>query len=217
MRQSKSFCLWYPRVDLTSLLNLKLTSRMLIVIIFVMDAVGDPFSPSGILRYLDSSHKSHDKYDGDEDYEYLTVAFLSIILGFGTTSLIFFFRGFKFSSYFCNDGFRTTIHDFAVTMSVVVWTLIKEVAFQDVQTEQLKVPSSFEPTFACCDSSCKTFWPDACPEIEAPTGTRNWIFNLGDCPGWVPFAAAGPAIMAFLLCYLDNGITWHLINHKHHK
>ena len=23
--------------------------------------------------------------------------------------------------------------------------------------------------------------------------------------------------MAFLLCYLDNGITWHLINHKHHK
>jgi uncharacterized integral membrane protein len=29
--------------------------------------------------------------------------------------------------------------------------------------------------------------------------------------------AAGPGILAFLLCFLDNGITWHLINHKSHK
>lgn len=35
--------------------------------------------------------------------------------------------------------------------------------------------------------------------------------------GWVPIVAAGPAILAFLLCFLDNGITWHLINHKSHK
>jgi uncharacterized integral membrane protein len=42
------------------------------------------------------------------------------------------------------------------------------------------------------------------------------LFDLNG-NSWVPIAAAGPAIMAFLLCYLDDGITWHLINHKHHK
>jgi len=29
--------------------------------------------------------------------------------------------------------------------------------------------------------------------------------------GWVPIMAAGPALLAFVLFYLDNGITWHLI------
>ena len=28
---------------------------------------------------------------------------------------------------------------------------------------------------------------------------------------WVPFMAAGPALLTFILLYLDNGITWHLI------
>ena len=52
---------------------------LLIVAIFVIDAVGDPFSSSGILMYFDSSHKSHAIYAGEEDYEYLTVALLSKI------------------------------------------------------------------------------------------------------------------------------------------
>jgi hypothetical protein len=192
---------------------------LLIVAIFVMDAVGDPFSPSGILRYLDPNHKSHSEYEGDFDYEYLTVGLLSVIMGFGTTALIFFFRSFKFSSFFCNDGARSSIHDFAVTMSVVIWTLVKEFLFPEVNTEGLNVPDKFEPSFQCCDSSCDTFWPDDCPEVPESAGTRAWFVNLFDLKGneWAIFAAAGPAIMAFLLCYLDNGITWHLINHKHNK
>jgi hypothetical protein len=191
---------------------------LLIVAIFVMDAVGDPFSSSGLLRYLDPNHKTHILgMEENPDYDYLTVAFLSIILGFGTTSLIFFFRGFKFSPFFCGDIVRTSIHDFAVTMSVVFWTAIKVGLFPDIDVQGLQVPDKFEPTFQCCTDACDTFWPTQCPEQAAPVGVRNWFVNLGDVPAWAPFAAAGPAIMAFLLCYLDNGITWHLINHKHHK
>jgi hypothetical protein len=188
---------------------------MLIVIIFVFKAVGNPLSDAGLLWYLDPDHKTHE--DQAEDYQYLSVALLGIILGFGTTSLIFFFRGFKFSPFFCNDTIRTSVHDFAVTLSVIIFTLIKELGFPDIQTEQLNVPSKFEPTFQCCTSACDSLWPDACPEVEAPYGTRSWFVDLADCPGWVPIAAAGPAIMAFLLVYLDDGITWHLINHKHNK
>ena len=29
--------------------------------------------------------------------------------------------------------------------------------------------------------------------------------------------AAGPALLAFVLVFLDDGITWHLINHPSHK
>lgn len=190
---------------------------LLIVAIFVMDAVGDPFSNSGLLRYFDPSHKSHEGFENDEDYEYLSVALLSVILGFGTTTLIFYFRSFKFSSYFCNDGVRTSIHDFSVTMSVVLWTVVKGFLFPSIETEGLNVPDTFEPTFQCCTSACELSWPEQCPDVEAPSGTRSWFVDLFNAPSWVPFVAAGPAVMGFLLCYLDNGITWHLINHKHHR
>lgn len=46
-----------------------------------------------------------------------------------------------------------------------------------------------------------------------------FILLLGDVNGktWVPFMAAGPALLAFILVFLDDGITWHLINHPSHK
>jgi hypothetical protein len=190
---------------------------LLIVVIFVMDSVGDPFSSSGLLRYLDPSHKAHAARADEEDYQYLTSALLSCIIGFGTTALIFYFRSFKFSSYFCSDTVRGMIHDFGVTMSVIIWTAIAVGVFPQVKLEALNVPSQFEPSFQCCDASCKTLWPTECPEVEERYKVREWFVPLTDCPGWVPFAAAGPAIMGFLLCYLDNGITWHLIMHKHNK
>jgi uncharacterized integral membrane protein len=192
---------------------------MLIVGIFVMDAVGDPFSGSGLLRYLDPNHASHAVFAEEPGYDYMTTALLSILLGFGTCATIFFFRSFKFSSYFCGDGVRSSIHDFAVSMSVVIFVVIKQLGFPSVSTEELKVPDQFEPSFACCTEACDTYWPTDCPEIPEKFGVRPWfvdLFNYGD-KGWVMVAAAGPGIMAFLLNYLDCGITWHLINHKHNK
>jgi hypothetical protein len=191
----------------------------LIVSIFVMDAVGDPFSPVGLLRFFDPNHKSHEKYEDDEDYNYMSSALLSVMLGFGTTWLIFFFRGFKTSTFFCNNNIRTSIHDFGVSVSVVIWSLVKEFLFADIQTETLNVPEEFEPTFKCCDSSCTTRFPEDCEELDAAFGVRSWFADLGALNGksWMVFLAAGPALLAFVLVYLDNGITWHLINHKSHK
>jgi hypothetical protein len=191
----------------------------LIVCIFVMDAVGDPFSQVGLLRYFDPDHKSHREFEDDPDYDYMEVALLSLILGLGTTSLTFFFRSFQNSTFFCNDGFRGSIHDFAVSMSVLIWAMIKIFAFPDIETEKLNVPGSIEPSLRCCDDTCNTSWPLDCPDQAESFGTRSWIVNLGDVGGksWVPFVAAGPAALAFVLIFLDNGITWHLIYHKSHK
>ncbi|KAL1514462.1 hypothetical protein AB1Y20_003561 [Prymnesium parvum] len=192
---------------------------LLIVSIFVMDAAWDPFSTVGIIHFLYPDHASHEKHEDDPDYSYLTTGFLSVILGFGTCSLIFFFRSFKTSSFFCHDSVRSSLHDFAVTLSVIFWTLIKELVFPQVKTETLSVPDTVEPTFKCCDETCKTLFPDDCSSQTEAWGTRDWFVDLGDLDGkaWVPIMAAGPAILAFMLCFLDCGITWHLINHKSHK
>lgn len=103
-------------------------------------------------------------------------------------------------------------------MSVLIWTGLSYL-FPNIKLETLKVPDKFEPTFQCCDSSCNTAWPKDCPKLEAAWGARPWVVNLGDLngKGWVPFMAAGPAILAFMLVYLDNGITWHLVNHPSNK
>lgn len=219
------YCLVAGFFDLTRVVRLatRFTDEIfafLIVSIFVFDAVGDPFSDVGILRYFDPNHPFHeDQIKEDPDYDYKQVALLSTVLGFATTWLIFVFRGFKQSSFFCNDGVRSSVHDFAVTMTVLLMTAIKEFLFSDIETEQLKVPDTFEPSFVCCDSSCSTFFPDDCPDQEKAFGTRDWFVDFSDLngKGWVPIVAAGPAILAFLLVFLDSGITWHLVNHPNNN
>ena len=86
-------------------------------------------------------------------------------------------------------------------------------------TEELKVPETFAPSFNCCTASCTTYFPDDCPEVEEPFGRRSWVVDLFDLNGktWVIFMAAGPAALAFVLAFLDNGITWHIVNHPSNK
>ena len=189
---------------------------LLIVSIFILNAIGSPFGKGGLLRYLEPSNDTHKDFledVGPEDYSMYETAFLSIIIGFGTTACIFFFRGFKNSSYFCNQNSRDLVHDFAVTGAVILWSIVKQVGFPDVETAELKVPDEFEPTFTCCTADCTSFWPDDCEDKPEPAGTRPWFAEMSDLNGksWAVFAAAGPAILAFVLFYLDNGITWHLI------
>jgi hypothetical protein len=63
-----------------------------------------------------------------------------------------------------------------------------------------------------------TSFPQDCPDIE-PFGRRAWIVDLFALGGktWLPIFAAIPAMLAFILVFLDDGITWHLINHPSHK
>jgi len=191
---------------------------LLIVSIFVMDAIGDPFSSTGMLRYFQPSHPYHVANAIDPNYDMYNVAFLSCILGFGTTFLIFLLRGFRFSPFFCNDVVRNCIADFAVILSVIIWTGVSYL-FPTINLQTLKVPDKFEPTFQCCTETCTTAWPKQCEDQAEPWGVRPWVVNIGDLNGkaWVPFMAAGPALLAYLLVYLDNGITWHLVNHPSNK
>jgi hypothetical protein len=54
---------------------------------------------------------------------------------------------------------------------------------------------------------------------ETAARARGWFADLGDLngKGYVPVVALAMAVPGFILLFLDNGITWHLVNHKSHK
>jgi len=191
---------------------------LLISAIFIIDALGSPLQPVGLFHYFVESHKSHDEFENEQNYSHQATAFLSVIIGLGTTGLAFLLRSVKFSPYFCNASVRTAIADFAVPLAILLFTLLDKVVFRQIDTESLNVPDVFAPTFACCTEMCDSFFPDDCPNQELAYGRRPWIVDLFDLDGkmWIPFLAAVPAVLAFLLVFLDDGITWHLINHPSH-
>ena len=192
----------------------------LIISIFILDAIGDFSSGVGLLPYFNPNSKYNTKmFAQDENYNYMEVALLSLVIGFGTAFFALALRSFRHSPFFCNDMVRTSICDFAITISVVTFTCIAQFAFGDVPLEELNVPNSFEPTYTCCTSDCTSYWPTECPEQEEPWGNRPWLvdlFNLNG-KGYVPILCAGPACLAFVLVWLDNGITWHIVNHPSNK
>mmetsp|Transcript_46667 Transcript_46667/g.53023 ORF Transcript_46667/g.53023 Transcript_46667/m.53023 type:complete len:456 (-) Transcript_46667:485-1852(-) len=149
----------------------------------------------------------------------MATALLSLILCLGTVALTFWLKEIKFSPFGPNQITRNIIHDFAVVASIVIMSLVGNVLFKDVKTETLNVPDTFAPTYACCTSDCTSNWPSDCEDLSAPYRQRPWIVDLFELNGhtWVPYMAAGPALLAFILVFLDDGITWHLINHPSHK
>jgi hypothetical protein len=63
---------------------------------------------------------------------------------------------------------------------------------------------------------CTSHWPNDCPD-QLVSG--KWIVDLFDLNGktWIPLFAVVPAFLAWTLVFLDNGISWHLVNHPSHK
>ena len=52
--------------------------------------------------------------------------------------------------------------------------------------------------------------PTQCTDVAEAAGRRPWLVDLGDLngKGWVPFFAAVPALLAFILVFLDDGSPW---------
>lgn len=198
----------------------------LISVIFIVNALGSPTSSVGIFHYFNEAHASHEEHTAKVarnesavpiqwvgGYSHLAAALLSVICCLGTTYLALTLRAVKQSPFF-GPRSRAVVADFAVVVAVVTFSLIDRIGFASVRSETLRAPATFAPTFQCCDASCTTSWPDACEGLAEAWGSRAWMVDLTDLngKGWVPIFAAVPALLAFILLFLDNGITWHLIN-----
>jgi len=114
---------------------------------------------------------------------------------------------------------RSALYHFAVPLAVLIVILMKEFLFEEIPLEKLNVPDRVEPTYKCCDKTCNTNFPVDCPNQASAFRPRSWFVSFGDLNGnnWAPMIAAGPALLAFAMIFLDNGVTWHWVYQKSHK
>ncbi|NP_001075788.1 anion exchange protein 2 [Oryctolagus cuniculus] len=122
-------------------------------------------------------------------------ALLSLVLMAGTFFIAFFLRKFKNSRFF-PGRIRRVIGDFGVPIAILIMVLV-DYSIEDTYTQKLSVPSGFSVTA-----------PDK----------RGWVINpLGEkspFPVWMMVASLLPAILVFILIFMETQITTLIISKK---
>ncbi|XP_010226846.1 PREDICTED: band 3 anion transport protein [Tinamus guttatus] len=125
-------------------------------------------------------------------------ALLSLVLMAGTFFLALFLRKFK-NSAFLPGKVRRLIGDFGVPISIFVMALV-DFFIKDTYTQKLKVPKGLEVTNAAA---------------------RGWFIHpLGNhkiFPIWMMFASVVPALLVFILIFLETQITTLIVSKPERK
>lgn len=125
-------------------------------------------------------------------------ALLSLVLMAGTFFSAMTLRKFKNSSYFPGK-LRRVIGDFGVPISILIMVLV-DTFIQDTYTQKLKVPSGL---------------------TVSNSSARGWIIHpLGlysQFPIWMMFASALPALLVFILIFLESQITTLIVSKPDRK
>lgn len=148
------------------------------------------------------AHPLQQSYDTDVSTEPSVpkpnTALLSLVLMAGTFFLALFLRQFK-NSVFLPGKVRRLIGDFGVPISIFVMALA-DFFIKDTYTQKLKVPRGLEVT----------------------NGTaRGWFIHpMGSAtpfPIWMMFASAVPALLVFILIFLETQITTLIVSKPERK
>ncbi|XP_008147490.2 band 3 anion transport protein [Eptesicus fuscus] len=125
-------------------------------------------------------------------------ALLSLVLMAGTFFLAMTLRKFKNSSYFPGK-LRRVIGDFGVPISILIMVMVDSL-IQDTYTQKLSVPKGLK---------------------VSNSSARGWIIHpLGlysHFPIWMMFASALPALLVFILIFLESQITTLIISKPERK
>uniref|UniRef100_A0A667ZRG8 Anion exchange protein n=1 Tax=Myripristis murdjan TaxID=586833 RepID=A0A667ZRG8_9TELE len=136
---------------------------------------------------------------GDVSAENVTVmpntALLSLVLMAGTFFIAFYLRKFKNSAFF-PGRFRRIIGDFGVPIAILIMVLV-DYTIDDTYTQKLSVPSGFSVT-----SPSKRGW------IISPLGSDGLF------PIWMMFACVLPALLVFILIFMETQITTLIVSKK---
>uniref|UniRef100_A0A8C3PQE2 Anion exchange protein n=1 Tax=Calidris pygmaea TaxID=425635 RepID=A0A8C3PQE2_9CHAR len=125
-------------------------------------------------------------------------ALLSLVLMAGTFFLAFFLRKFKNSSFLPGVA-RRLIGDFGVPISIFIMALV-DFFIQDTYTQKLNVPKGLEVT----NSSARGWFIN-------PMGKDNSF------PIWMMFASVVPALLVFILIFLETQITTLIVSKPERK
>ncbi|XP_040922102.1 anion exchange protein 2b isoform X3 [Toxotes jaculatrix] len=122
-------------------------------------------------------------------------ALLSLVLMAGTFFIAFYLRKFKNSAFF-PGRFRRIIGDFGVPIAILIMVLV-DYSIDDTYTQKLSVPRGFSVT-----SPSKRGW------IISPLGSD------GNFPIWMMFACCLPALLVFILIFMETQITTLIVSKK---
>ncbi|KAK5620029.1 Anion exchange protein 2 [Crenichthys baileyi] len=122
-------------------------------------------------------------------------ALLSLVLMAGTFFIAFYLRKFKNSSFF-PGRIRRIIGDFGVPIAILIMVLV-DYSVEDTYTQKLNVPSGFSVS-----SPEKRGW------LISPLGSD------GQFPGWMMGASILPAILVFILIFMESQITALIVSKK---
>ncbi|KAM6908828.1 anion exchange protein 2b isoform 2-T2 [Lycodopsis pacificus] len=117
-------------------------------------------------------------------------ALLSLVLMAGTFFIAFYLRKFKNSAFF-PGRLRRIIGDFGVPIAILIMVLV-DYSIDDTFTQKLSVPRGFS----------KKSW------IISPLGTN------GEFPVWMMFACCLPALLVFILIFMETQITTLIVSKK---
>ncbi|NXI79009.1 B3AT protein, partial [Rhipidura dahli] len=125
-------------------------------------------------------------------------ALLSLVLMAGTFFLAFFLRKFKNSS-FLPGKVRRLIGDFGVPISIFIMALA-DFFIKDTYTQKLSVPKGLQVT---------------------NSSARGWFIhpmgNESSFPIWMMFASVIPALLVFILIFLETQITTLIVSKPERK
>ncbi|XP_049295924.1 band 3 anion transport protein isoform X8 [Anopheles funestus] len=111
-------------------------------------------------------------------------ALFCTILTLGTFSLAYYLKLFR-NSHFLGRNARRALGDFGVPISIALFVLL-DYMIPEVFTEKLSVPEGLSPS----DET-----------------RRGWIIPLGGVPGWLPFVAGIPALLVYILIFMETHIS----------
>ncbi|XP_060628713.2 anion exchange protein 3 isoform X1 [Anolis sagrei] len=155
------------------------------------------FYPPYLQSRLNSSSLSGDSVARDTQMQPNT-ALLSLILMLGTFFIAFFMRKFKNSRFLAGKA-RRIIGDFGIPISILVMVLV-DYTITDTYTQKLNVPSVLS--------------------VTAPEKRGWFIHPLGSkqaFPMWMMFASAIPALLVFILIFMETQITTLIVSKKERK
>uniref|UniRef100_A0A1A7XY39 Anion exchange protein n=2 Tax=Iconisemion striatum TaxID=60296 RepID=A0A1A7XY39_9TELE len=125
-------------------------------------------------------------------------ALLSLVLMAGTYFIAFYLRKFKNSSFFPGK-MRRIIGDFGVPIAILIMVLV-DYSVKDTYTQKLNVPSGFS--------------------VSSPE-KRGWLISPlgldGQFPVWMMGASILPAVLVFILLFMESQITALIVSKKERK
>ncbi|XP_076023824.1 anion exchange protein 2-like [Genypterus blacodes] len=122
-------------------------------------------------------------------------ALLSFVLMAGTYGIAFYLRKFKNSSFFPGK-LRRIIGDFGVPIAILIMVLV-DYSAEDTYTQKLSVPTGFSVS-----SPDKRGW------LVSPLGSD------GQFPVWMMVASFLPAVLVFILIFMESQITALIVSKK---